>query len=157
MQSEDASEKGCRIVVAGGGWWSQTRHIPQLHSCRSARVVAVIEPNHSPYSPMDTLLDMTALSAKYDVPVYSSVDSFLESDVEYDGVVICTSHATHHDIGITFLKQNKHILIEKPMTISVQESEVRIEFALLQSTTSNIFYPSGTAHIGFTINSFLSS
>ena len=115
----------CRIVVAGGGWWSQTRHIPQLHACPNACVVAVIEPNSEPYSPMDKLLDMVTLTQTYSVPVFSSVESFMEAGMEYDGVVICTSHATHHDLGITFLNAKKHILIEKPMTISVQESQVR--------------------------------
>ena len=116
----------CRIVVVGGGWWSQTRHIPQLHACVEAEVVAVVEPNQKPYSIMDTLVDMPTLSANYGVPVFASVDEYLSSGVECDGVVICSSHATHAEIGLTFLKAKKHILIEKPMTISVEESEVSV-------------------------------
>jgi hypothetical protein len=26
------------LVVAGGGWWSQTRHIPQIHASLQAKV-----------------------------------------------------------------------------------------------------------------------
>lgn len=118
--------ESARIVIAGGGWWSQTRHIPQLHACPSACVVAVIEPNPKPTSAMDKLLDMPTLTLTYNVPVFSSVESFLESGIAYDGAVICTSHATHHDLGMTFLNAKKHILIEKPMTTSVEESQVRI-------------------------------
>lgn len=124
MDNSCDSKRVCRIVVAGGGWWSQTRHIPQLFSHPNACVVAVIEPNQTPSSVMDKLMDMPTLTATYNMPVYPSVDSFMSSGIEYDGVVICTNHASHHEIGMTFLRSKKHVLIEKPMTISVEESEV---------------------------------
>lgn len=41
-------------------------------------------------------------------------------------MVICSSHATHAEIAMAFMKADKHVLIEKPMTISVEESEVSI-------------------------------
>ena len=88
--------------------------------------MAVIEPNKAPYSIMDKLLNMTELSKKYGVPVFTSVAGFMASGVECDGVVICSSHATHAEIAMAFLKADKHVLIEKPMTISVEESEVSI-------------------------------
>jgi predicted dehydrogenase len=40
----------------------------------------------------------------------------------FAGVIICTAHACHADMGKMFLDAGKHVLMEKPMTVDVPEA-----------------------------------
>jgi len=58
----------------------------------------------------------------------SSFDQVLErSDV--DGVVLATPVSTHHPLGMKALEAGKHLLVEKPLTVSTQEAEELLESA----------------------------
>jgi len=52
------------------------------------------------------------------------------SDVE--AVSICTPTVTHADIALTAIKAGKHILVEKPMTNTIEEAESLIKAAEAQ-------------------------
>ena len=41
-----------------------------------------------------------------------------------DGVIICTAHACHAEMGLQFLAAGKHVLMEKPMTVDVAEARL---------------------------------
>ena len=73
-----------------------------------------------------TLETKTELAARYaDVPIYSSCEEMLadpEMMAKLDGVIICTAHACHADMGAKFLAAGKHVLMEKPMTVDVPEA-----------------------------------
>lgn len=55
----------------------------------------------------------------YDVKYFESFEEFLES---VDAVSICTPTTTHYSIAKTCLLCNKDILIEKPITASIDEA-----------------------------------
>ena len=68
------------------------------------------------------------VAAKYDIPhVFESVEEMLELE-ELDAVSICTWNYTHADITIAALYAGKHVLVEKPLAINVEEAE-RIKVA----------------------------
>lgn len=50
------------------------------------------------------------------VQYYSSIDEFFKSS-KVDGVIIATPHFSHPELGIKGLKNNMHILVEKPMGV----------------------------------------
>jgi hypothetical protein len=59
------------------------------------------------------------------VPIYSSCEEMIADEAfmaKLDGVIICTAHHCHADMGKKFLAAGKHVLMEKPMTVSVPEA-----------------------------------
>jgi predicted dehydrogenase len=50
-------------------------------------------------------------------------------DPQIDAVVIATPVSTHFSLAYKALSQGKHVLLEKPMTASVQEAEILIDLA----------------------------
>jgi len=65
------------------------------------------------------------LSSK--VTVYSSVEKLLNSDV--DGVVISTPNTFHHPLTMQALAAGKHVLIEKPMAVDLNQADEMIAAA----------------------------
>lgn len=61
-------------------------------------------------------------------------DSLLDvfNDPNIDAVSICTWNNTHADISIQALKSGKHVLVEKPLSMTVEEA-LRVEEAVQQS------------------------
>ncbi|TCP30826.1 putative dehydrogenase [Scopulibacillus darangshiensis] len=54
--------------------------------------------------------------------VYNSYQRLLE-DKEIDAVSICTWNNTHAEIAIAALNSGKHVLVEKPLTTSVEKAQ----------------------------------
>ncbi len=67
-----------------------------------------------------------ALAAEYGVDVEQSADALLNrSDV--DVVVIATPHSTHLDLAIQTAAAGKHVYLEKPMALNVDECDQIID------------------------------
>ncbi len=62
------------------------------------------------------------LSALCGVPVFKAFAEFRQSDLasSTDGVVIASSHASHHGIAMDAMEAGLNILVEKPMTVDVR-------------------------------------
>ena len=60
------------------------------------------------------------------IPVYASLSELLKNE-EVDFIDICTPSYLHADLTVEALNAGKHVLCEKPMSISSQESERMIE------------------------------
>lgn len=67
------------------------------------------------------------------IPAFHSVDAWFHSGVQSDAVVVATPNATHASIAIASLKQNNHVLIEKPMALKRSEAETIIQTAKAQN------------------------
>ncbi len=57
---------------------------------------------------------------------------------DVDAVSICTPTVTHADCGLRAIEAGKHVLVEKPMTDTVQEAEALIESAERQGVTLSV-------------------
>lgn len=68
---------------------------------------------------------MKEMSEIYDVNYYEDLNSFLES---VNAVIICTPTTTHYDIAKKCIEKNKDILLEKPITSTVQEAKMLIDY-----------------------------
>jgi predicted dehydrogenase len=123
-------ENKVRCVVAGAGWWSQGWHLPLLKSLPHVVIHAIIEPTFQPHSTIVEDLDnVEQLKINYNCPIFETIDQFLKSDLLHntDGIIICTPHATHSDIGIKCIAANLNIMMEKPMTTDVNEARLLYE------------------------------
>lgn len=88
-----------RVGVCGAGWWSQGWHLPHLARNTKAEIAAIVEPNPNPRSAISTLESVAALGERYGAPTFASIDALLASGLELDGIIVCTSHASHFELG----------------------------------------------------------
>eukprot|EP00931_Biecheleriopsis_adriatica_P038840 TRINITY_DN22213_c0_g1_i1.p1 TRINITY_DN22213_c0_g1~~TRINITY_DN22213_c0_g1_i1.p1 ORF type:complete len:389 (-),score=54.60 TRINITY_DN22213_c0_g1_i1:49-1215(-) len=118
------SPKKARIAVCGAGWWTQGWHLPHLHRNPESEIAAIVEPNPAPKNVEGESLTTDQLHKLYGAPIFRSMDELLASEVAktVDGVIICTSHASHHELGMKAMKAEWHVLIEKPMTTDPLEA-----------------------------------
>lgn len=50
-------------------------------------------------------------------------------ELELDGVSICTPNIAHHETSVNALNAGKHVLVEKPMSVTLQQSIDMVEAA----------------------------
>jgi len=117
--------------VIGAAWWSQGWHLPQLERNPDAEIAAIMQRSEQPTAAKFlnlTLETKTQLAERYKgVPIFSSCEELLADEdalAKVDGVIICTAHSCHADMGMKFLKAGKHVLMEKPMTVDVAEARM---------------------------------
>ncbi len=104
-----------QICVIGGGRWGEN-HIRTLSEM--GNLGAVVDLNAE---------RLQELKMKYGMEAYTDLDEAITHG--YDGYVVSTSAETHYEIGKKLLKQGLATLIEKPMTMRVEEAEELVEIA----------------------------
>jgi predicted dehydrogenase len=86
-----------------------------------------------------------ALAARYrDVPASTNFDDALREDI--DAVILAVPHALHHDYTVAAMRAGKHVMIEKPISVSEPQAQGMIEAArqtgrILQVGHVLRFYP----------------
>ncbi|MGS2739021.1 Gfo/Idh/MocA family oxidoreductase [Sinomicrobium sp. M5D2P17] len=86
---------------------------------------------HAPFVEEHTGFDLTAVVERSEkkahktypgIISYSSVDDLLNDD-EIELVVVNTPNNTHYEFALKALQQKKHVLVEKPFTVTSGEAE----------------------------------
>lgn len=105
--------KEINVGIIGLGWVAGA-HIHALHEIPGVRVTGVSSRRK---------LDESELKAQYGTPIraYSSYEAMLE-DPSIDVIDICTPHPFHPDQAIAAAKAGKHLIIEKPISISYADA-----------------------------------
>ncbi|MBT3345737.1 MAG: Gfo/Idh/MocA family oxidoreductase [Gemmatimonadetes bacterium] len=121
-----------RVAVIGTGWWATSVHIPALLENEAAELVALCDRDPD---------RLAAAAAACSVgTTYTEVDELIEKET-LDGVVIATSHASHHSIARTCLEAGLHVMIEKPMTLFAPEAKDLVEIAARRERELIVGYP----------------
>jgi 2-alkyl-3-oxoalkanoate reductase len=107
-----------KVAVVGCGDIAETRHIPAfLRQTKNVYIGAICDTN---------LSNAKKVSKKFNVPhVYQDIDMLLEKE-EPDILDICTPPKTHAKIAIKALKLGCHVLVEKPMALSLGDCDEMI-------------------------------
>ncbi len=63
---------------------------------------------------------------------YSENEDDVFLDPEVDMVVVCSGVDTHFDYALKALEHNKHVLVEKPFTVTLKQGEILFETAKLK-------------------------
>lgn len=107
------------IGVIGYGYWGPNM-VRNFSEIPGSRVVSV----------SDLRQDRLAL-AKSRYPALKTSTDFkdLIADPEVNAVVIATPVSTHFDLAMQSFKAGKHVLIEKPMTATVEEGKKLVDMA----------------------------
>lgn len=106
---------GKKICVIGGGHWGEN-HIRTLHEMGS--LGAVVDMNAA---------RLEELKEKYGMATYTDLDAAIAHG--YDGYDVVTSAETHYEIGKKLLSLGLPCIIEKPMTMKIEESKELVEIA----------------------------
>lgn len=107
-----------KIAVVGCGNWGKNL-IRVFHELEVLYAVCDIEPTKATY-----------FSERYAVPRLT-LEQILNAD-EIDGIVIATPSVTHYELGLSCLKANKHVYIEKPLALEVNMAITLKQTAELQ-------------------------
>ena len=101
------------IAVVGTGYISRKAHIPAWLGLRPmARIVALCDSD---------ILRAQNAAAYFEVPaVFDNVERMLQ-EVKPDFVDVCTPPESHASVAISALEAGAHVLIEKPMSSSVED------------------------------------
>jgi len=102
------------IIGAGGIAQSHMRAIEENDNIRLAAVMDV------------DAARAEASAVKYGGRAYSSLESLLE-DPEVEAVHVCTPHSFHGDQVVAAAKAGKHVMVEKPMALTLSECDRMIE------------------------------
>lgn len=115
--------KKFKVGIVGHGWVA-TAHIPAINAATLAEVTAI-------YS--SRKLDAAEVSAKYGgrITVYNDLDQML-ANPEIDVLSLCGLPTQHADQVVRAAKAGKHLIIEKPLALSLKELRV-IQKAVKQS------------------------
>lgn len=78
----------------------------------------------------DVVPDKAAsFAAKYQVPFYSTIHDLLSAETAIDVVVICTPNGLHAEQSVQALQKGIHVLVEKPMALTVSDCEQMMQVA----------------------------
>jgi len=83
--------------------------------------------NVKPVAVMDVVLDRAEDVAKeFDGKAYGNLDDLL-ADPQVDAVITCSPHIYHGEQVVAAAKAGKHVLVEKPMALTLKECDDMIQ------------------------------
>lgn len=113
-EKETASSKILKIGIIGTGWIAEP-HVSAYLKCPDVKIVAcadLIEGKAEAFCKKNGLDD---------VRIYRSHKELLDSE-ELDAVSVCTYNCAHAECTIYALEKGVHVLLEKPMCVTLDEA-----------------------------------
>ena len=105
--------------IIGCGSIARHRHLPELSTNKNVKIKAVCDIVASRAEEM---------AEKYSAKAYFNYQDLL-SDPQIDAVIVCNKNIDHATTTIDALKAGKHVLCEKPMSVSLEEADEMIRTA----------------------------
>jgi len=109
-----------KVGIIGCGKITQRLHLPQYSSCKDAEVVALAD--------IDKNL-ASVVAGKYGIKKVYENYMELVADKEVDAVSVCTPNHLHAEMVKACAEAGKHILVEKPIATTLEESDAMIQAA----------------------------
>ncbi len=106
-----------RFALVGAGSIAQS-YAQAFETCAAARLVAVADVRAEA---------ARALAERFCCPHYSSHHDLAREAERFDAVVVCTPPNTHEDVSMHFVEQGRHVLCEKPFTLSTASARRMLE------------------------------
>lgn len=117
----EMGKKRLTATLVGAGGNMRGAHIPRILHDKSVDVVSIVDPNDGA-----TLAAQKRLG--YDVDSFKDWRRALR-ETPSDLVVISTPHDQHFEQVKAFLQDGRHVLIEKPMVVTVAHANALIKLA----------------------------
>lgn len=133
-----------RVAVIGSGWVTEHRHLPVVTRAKRVSVQVIISKDST---------KAHRLQSKFSIP-----ECYCGEEIDWqqalkgcEAVIIGVDPFAHFSIAKTALLQGKHVLLEKPLTLSVLESEELLVLAREQklrfAVVHNFQYSSGALQL----------
>ena len=107
-----------KVGVIGAGKIAERLHLPQYSECSNVSIIAICD-----------IIKKKAekLAKQYKIPkIYTDYKKMIK-EADIDAVSICTPNYLHSPMTIFAAKNKKHILVEKPMALSIKEMKDMIK------------------------------
>jgi myo-inositol 2-dehydrogenase/D-chiro-inositol 1-dehydrogenase len=112
--------RALRVGIAGCGFVTATRHLPAIGRLDGIEVVALAD------------LDPTVLArvaGQFGIARRYGDPAELVHDEDVDAVAVCVPAAHHVEVALQAIEAGKHVLVEKPLTLSLVEADRLVERA----------------------------
>src|SRR5215207_3587758 len=106
-----------RIAVIGAGLVARRSHLPAYAASEEAEAVAVVS---------GSLETAQVVAGEFGIARVLPSWEAAVADPAIDAVDICTPNALHAPIAIAAARAGKHVLVEKPMALTVGEADAMI-------------------------------
>ena len=103
-------------------------HAEAVHRLPNAELIAVAGGSRAP-----------ELAKQYAVDLEEDVDTLLRR-TDIDAVVITTPHHLHYEQALIAMQEMKHVLVEKPLATSVEDSRQMVELAAKNKLIMGVGY-----------------
>ncbi len=105
-----------RFAIIGCGRIAP-RHAESLQKIEGVKLVACADVNQD---------RLNSFSKKYSLKEFSSIQDLLDWG-QFDVACICTPSGMHADHAIQVMRQGKHVVVEKPMALQLEDADRMIE------------------------------
>jgi predicted dehydrogenase/threonine dehydrogenase-like Zn-dependent dehydrogenase len=111
-----------RIALVGAGSFARSAHLPNIQSLSDHYTLRAVVSRTGP--------NAKAVGDQYGADYVTTDPEEVFSDPDVDAVLIATRHHLHGSFALAALKAGKHVLVEKPLTLSpVELAELQVFFA----------------------------
>lgn len=84
---------------------------------------------------------LAELKEKWDVPVFLDMQEMLRQEDQIDVVCICTPSGLHTSLSILVAEAGKHLVIEKPLALTVEDTDLIAEAANRNGVIATVIHP----------------
>jgi predicted dehydrogenase len=102
-----------RIAIIGAGSFSQSTHLPNIKELNNLFHLKAVVNRTGPSA--------KRVGKQFGADYVSTDPQDIFKDPEVDAVLISTRHQLHGSLVLEALKSGKHVLVEKPLTLSKEE------------------------------------
>ena len=127
----NANNGPIRVGIIGCGNVTQNRHLPAIQSVSDLQVISLADIDHDR---VNRAADSFRILRRYGD--YRA----LLADEEVDAVAICAPLSYHSEMALAALDGRKHVLVEKPLALSLDEADTLIQRAADSPSRSMVGY-----------------
>ncbi|WP_202079434.1 Gfo/Idh/MocA family protein [Caldalkalibacillus salinus] len=118
------------FAIVGCGFIAK-KHAAAIDNIDAARLVAVCD---------KVLATMEFYKEEYDAEPYTDLQQMLEKE-DIDIVCICTPSGFHASIAVQIAEAKKHIIVEKPIAMSIEDTDKIIDACNLNNVKLAVVHP----------------
>jgi predicted dehydrogenase len=107
-----------RLAIVGLGWWG-AELVKAVRASGTAEVVACFARTED---------SRKAFAAEHQIVAADSYGSLL-ADPDVDGILLATSHSSHAPLAVAAAGAGKHVFVEKPLTLTVEDARRCVQAA----------------------------
>lgn len=107
-----------RLAIVGLGWWG-AELVKAVRASGTAEVVACFARTED---------SRKAFAAEHQIVAADSYESLL-ADPDVDGILLATSHSSHAPLAVAAAGAGKHVFVEKPLTLTVEDARRCVQAA----------------------------